>query len=257
MSFLEYLTGGKWADIEIWSLRAGEGIRVSKDKVQRRKYKDGAQYYYIKGTKDELEPQEFKNIYVGTKGEEVLKVFSPTKGVYLPIKFIYKKMRAFNDKEIKYINDVDYTDEEKKQLKEAKDEKEKKKLKQKFDTRIEREKKRRTKETYKKIYKLSFESQLDSDTLNHAIYKIQKNALRFHGGGMDMATKLTILMVMIVVVFIIMSWATYNYFIKPGMDFWNANSKDVITAKELDLETARVRAGVETPAKPIAPTPVG
>lgn len=228
MSVLDAITGGKWGSIEVWSLRAGGGIRVVNDKVQRRKRKDESQYYYIKGTKDELEPQEFKNIFIGAKGEEVLKVFSPTKGVYLPINFIYKKVRHFNDKEKKYIDEATN----------------------------EKEKKRRKQEVYKNIYKVSFESQVDTDSLNHAIYKIQKNALRFQGGGLDLATKITILMVLMVVVFIIISWATYNYFIKPGMDFWSANAKDVVRAKELDLETARIDAGITEP--PIqTPIPVG
>lgn len=228
MGILDYVRGGKYGDIEIWSLRAGGGIRISKDKVQRRTKNDGAQYYYIKGTKDELEPQEFKHIFVGSKGEEVLKVFSPTKGVYLPIKFIYKRVRPFNEKEQEYINEATSDDE----------------------------KKKRAKETYQKIYKISFESQVDSDSLNHAIYKIQKNALRLQGGGMDLSTKIALMMVMMIVVFIIISWATYNYFIKPGMDFWSANAKDVLTAKELDLETARLNAGITEPL-PQTPTPVG
>lgn len=228
MSLLDSLGGGKWGNIEIWSLRAGGGIRIVNDKVQRRKKKDESQYYYIKGTKDELEPQDFKNIFIGAKGEEVIKVFSPTKGVYLPINFIYKKVRPFNDEEKKYINEAP----------------------------TPADKKIRSQEVYKNIYKVSFESQVDTDSLNHAIYKIQKNALRFQGGGIDLATKISILMVLMIVIFIISSWAVYNYFIKPGMDFWSVSADDVIRAKEIDLETARLNAGITAPDSQ-TPVPVG
>jgi hypothetical protein len=194
------ISPGKWVDVELWLLRGAGGIKIVRDKVQRRTKNDDSQEYYLKGQKDSLEPQEFESIYLGSKGEDVLKLFSPAKGVYWPIKFVLRTMRPFSEAEQKYIS-------------ESKDDVEKKK---------------KTKEIYQKIYKAQFESVVDTATLNHGIYKVQKNALRFQGGGMDLATKMSILTIIVVIAFIMCCWATYNYFIMPGQIFWNDHSKEVV-----------------------------
>jgi hypothetical protein len=208
------ISPGKWVDIEIFQLRGGNTIKVVKDKIQRKINKDDSQYYQFKKSKDTMEPQEFENIYTGSKGEDVLKLFSPTKGVYWPIKFVLKTVRPFSDAEQKYIS-------------ESKD---------------DIEKKNRIKEIYQKIYKAQFESVVDTATLNHGIYKIQKNALRFQGGGMDIATKMSILTIIIVIAFILCSWSVYNFFIQPGMIFWNDHSKEVVEVYRLQY------TGTSTPA---------
>jgi len=198
---IPYISPGKWVDVELWLLRGASGIKIVRDKVQRRRKSDDSQEYYLKGQKDSLEPQEFESIYSGSKGEDVLKLFSPAKGVYWPIKFVLKTMRPFNDAEQKYI----------------------------LESKDDIEKKKRTKEVYQRIYKVQFESVVDTATLNHGIYKVQKNALRFQGGGMDLATKMSILTIIIVIAFIMCSWAVYNYFINPGMIFWNDHAKEVVS----------------------------
>lgn len=221
---IPYISPGKWVDVELWLLRGASGIKIVKDQVQRRKKNDGSQEYYLKGQKDTLEPQEFDSIYSGSKGEDVLKLFSPAKGVYWPIKFVLKTMRPFNDAEQKYI----------------------------ADSKDDAEKKKREREVYQKIYKVQFESVVDTATLNHGIYKVQKNALRFQGGGMDIATKMSILTIIIVIAFILCAWAVYNYFVNPGMIFWNDHSKEVLEVYRLQ------HTGTSTPEtqEPV-PVPTG
>jgi len=211
------ISPGKWVDIEIWMLRGAGGLKIVKDKVQRRVKKDDSQEYYLKNAKDTLEPQEFESIYSGSKGEDVLKLFSPAKGVYWPIKFVLKTMRPFTEQEQKYIS----------------------------ESADDVEKKKRIKEIYQKIYKVQFESVVDTATLNHGIYKVQKNALRFQGGGMDLATKMSILTIIIVIAFILCSWSVYNYFIQPGMTFWNDHSKEVVEVYRLQHTGTSVPATQE------------
>lgn len=228
------ISPGKWVDVELWLLRGAGGIKIVRDQVQRRIKKDDSQEYYLKNQKDTLEPQEFESIYSGSKGEDVLKLFSPAKGVYWPINFILKTVRPFTDAERKYIDEATrLTDDENKMILAGKDEKEREKIKQEILKKKFDEKKDRIKEIYQKIYKAQFESVVDTATLNHGIYKVQKNALRFQGGGMDLATKMSILTIIIVIAFILCSWATYNYFIQPGMIFWNDHSKEVIEIARL------------------------
>jgi len=251
MSIIDSITGGKWVDIELWLMRGAGKIKVVRDKVQRRIKKDGSQVYYLKKQKDELEPQDFENIYVGSAGEDILKLFSPTKGVYWPINFVLKTIRPFTAEEKKYIEDADeLTDDENKMVLAGKDEKERANIKIEILSKKKDARKKRIKEIYQKIYKAQFESTVDSATLNHGVYKIQKNALRFQGGGMDLATKLSILTILIVVAFILCSWAVYNYFIAPGQIFWNDHADEVLEVYRLQ------HTGTSTP--PVqTPTPVG
>ena len=214
-NIMSFIKREKWVDIEVFNLRAGGMIRISRDKVQRRKNSDLSQYYYLQKAKETLEPHEFEDIYVGSTGEEVLKLFCPTKGVYLPIKFMFNKLR-------------DLTVEEQKQIDAITDSK---------------EKKIKLNKIYEKMYKANFESRMDTDTLNHLIYKVQKNALRLQGGGMDLATKLSLFIIFMIVCSVIQAWVLYNYFLSPGIDFWNENSADVIKAKELNVEQARLETG--------------
>lgn len=233
---LEFITdnlpGKKWVSVEIWNLRAGGMIRVVYDKVQRRTDKDGSQHYYLKKEKETLEPQEFESIYVGSKGEEILKMFSPTKGVYLPIKFMFNKLRELTIEEQEKLDSLQSKEEKTKYLKKL----------------------------YGDMYEAYFESKMDADTLNHAVYKIQKNALRLQGGGMDLATKITLLIVFMIVASVISAWLQYNYFIKPGMEFWDANSGDVLKARELTNEQLRLETGYydkyEPEKVPVTPEPV-
>lgn len=228
---ISFIRKEKWVNIEIFHLRAGGMIRISNDKVQRRKNKDLSQYYYLQNEKETLEPQEFEDIYVGSKGEEVLKLFSPTKGVYLPIKFMFNKLR-------------DLTVAEQKKIDDEPDEKKKKSI---------------MRNIYAEIYKANFESRIDTDTLNHLVYKVQKNALRLQGGGMDLATKITLLIVFMIIASVIQAWITYNYFLKPGIEFWNENSADVIKAKELNVEQSKLDTGYYEKYEPdkAQPVPVG
>ena len=218
---LDFILGRKWVEIEIFQLRGGNTIKIVRDMVQRKVNKDGSQYYQLKKLKDTFEPQEFESIYSGSSGEDILKLFSPTKGVYWPIKFQLKTVRPFTEQEQKFIDEG--TDE--------------------------KDKEKRKKEIYQKIFKTQFETVVDTNTLNHAIYKVQKNALRFQGSGMDLATKMSILTIMLVVAFIIVSWATYNYFINPGMIFWNDHAKEVVEVYRLQHTGTSIPANQE-------PTPV-
>jgi len=192
---------GKWLNMEIFELRAGGIIRIIKDNVQRREEKDGSQCYYMKNAKDTLESQEFEDIYVDVNGRQELKVFSPTKGVYFPINFMFKKIRGFTKEEQNKINN-------------AKTEDEKKKI---------------TREVYANIYKAQFDIRVDTDTLNHFIYKIRKNKLRLQtGGGLSPTMILTLMVVFMAVAFLIMSWASYNYSFKPQMEFWEKQGPQIL-----------------------------
>ncbi len=53
-----------------------------------------------------------------------------------------------------------------------------------------------------------------------------------------MATKFTILMIMMFVAFIIISWSVYSYFIEPGMVFWETHAKEVVEAKNTFCATS-------------------
>lgn len=213
----------KWLDMEIFELRAGGIIRIVKDKVQRRENKDGSQYYYLKNAKDTLEPQEFEDIYVDTKGRQMLKVFSPTKGVYFPINFIFKKTRKFNE-------------EERKKIKNAETKEKKKKI---------------IREIYADMYKTEFEARVDTNTLNHFIYKIRKNKLRLQtGGGLSPTMILTIMIVFIAVFIILTSWAEYTYFMKPAMEFWNEQAPKI-------MEMAKNCPASADQISPVQPVPVG
>jgi len=214
---------GKWIDIEIFELRAGGVIRIINDKVQRRKDDDGSQYYYLRGEKETLEPQEFEDIFVGSKGQQKLKCFSVTKGVYWPIKFVLKQVRDLNV-------------EEKKKIDEEKDLKKKKRLE---------------KEIYKKIYDAYLETVVDTETLNHTIYKIQKNHLRLQTKtGLSPTIILTVVIIILAIFIILSSWAEYTYFLKPAMEFWNNQAPKIMEASQ------RVSCSNPTSATP-SPVPVG
>ena len=240
---LSFIRQEKWLDMEIFNLRAGGFIKIERDKVQRRKNQDLSQYYYLQNAKETLEPQEFEDIYVGAKGEEVLKVFSPTKGVYLPIKFMFNKVRDLTKEEQKQMDDLKITVQEQQELDKETDKNKKKVLQAIVDKRIKTDKKVLLKKFYGEMYQTYFESKIDTDTLNHLVYKVQKNALRLQGGGMDLATKITLLIVFMIVASLVQAWVLYNYFLEPGIAFWNTESANVIKAKELNVEQARLETG--------------
>jgi hypothetical protein len=214
---------GKWLEIEIFELRAGGNIRIVDDKVQRRKESDNSQYYYLKKEKEELSTQEFEDIFVGAKGQQKLKCFSPVKGVYWPIKFFVKKIRNLTDSEKKEIEAI--TDPELKKLKE--------------------------KEIYQKIYETYLETVIDTETLNHAIYKMQKNQLRLQTGKGISPTVILVTLIITIAVFIVLaSWSEYNYFMKPAMEFWNSQAPIILEASQ--------RVSCPNPiATPPQPVPVG
>jgi len=202
----------KWLDMEIFELRAGGIIRIVRDKVQRRKASDESEEYYLKNAKDSLKSQDFEDIYVDTKGRQMLKVFSPTKGVYLPINFLFKKTRKFTEEEQDRIDKAG-TDEEKKE---------------------------KIREIYADMYKAQFDTRIDTDTLNHFIYKIRKNKLRLQtGGGLSPTMILTLMVIFIAVAFLIMSWANYNYSWKPAMDFWTEQSPKVLELAKSSCPSAQ------------------
>jgi len=214
---------GKWLEMEIFELRAGEMIRIVDDKVQRRKESDGSQYYWLKKEKEELSAQEFEDIFIGSKGQQKLKCFSPTKGVYWPIKFIVKKIRDITEEERKIIE----------------------------GTLNEQQKKLVEKEIYQKIYETYLETVIDTETINHAIYKMQKNQLRLQTGkGISPTVVLVALIITIAVFIVLSSWAEYSYFIKPAMEFWNSQAPKILEASQ--------RVSCPNPiSAPPQPVPVG
>jgi len=243
--------GGKnWLDIEIEELRGGNLIRVVRDKVQRRISKDGSQEYYLKNGKATFEAQEYEMIYIDELGRQTLKVFSPAKGVYFPIMFKFKKMRELTDTEQAKIDAIKITPEEQLAIDSIKNEKERKEKQEEADARFEKEKNKIKNKFYKDIYEAEYEVEIDTETLNHYIYKTQKNHLRLTAGaGLSPQMLLTITIIFMAVGYMMMMWANYNYNYKPTMDFWTANSPQV-------LELAKTLANKGCPSAPSVQEPV-
>jgi hypothetical protein len=238
-----------WLDIEIYELRAGGSIRIVDDKVQRRTADDGSQEYWLKNLKDSLEAQEFEDIFIGSDGKQKLKCFSPTKGVYWPIKLIVTKTRELTEIELKQIQDSGVvTPEDELKLMNIKDE-EKREEEKNIIIDINRHKKE--KEIYQKIYKAYMETVIDTETLNHAIYKIQKNQLRLQTSkGISPTLILTVALIGLAVFIILASWAEYTYFQKPAMEFWNEQAPKILEASQRVACNSPVQA-------PVQPVPVG
>ena len=243
---------GNWLDIEIDELRGGNLIRIVRDKVQRRIHKDGSQEYYLKKAKTTFEAQEYEMIYVDSDGNQAMKVFSPAKGVYFPIGFKFKKMRELTSEEKAKIDAIKITPEEQQKLDSIKKKKDKEIFQEKINQRIESEQNKLKNKIYREIYDAEFEVEIDTETLNHYIYKVQKNHLRLvAGAGLSPQMILTITILMLAIGFMMMSWANYNYSIKPGMDFWATHAPEV-----LKLAQTLANKGCPSPASNQIPTPI-
>lgn len=238
-----------WLDVEIYEQRAGGVIRIVDDKVQRRIDNDGSQLYYLKNAKDTLEPQEFENIFIGSNGKQKLKCFSPTKGVYWPIKFIVTRTREFTEAELKQIQVAEkLTAEQETKLLEIKDKKNREEEKL---TLMKNNKSKKEKELYQRIFQTYMETVIDTETLNHAIYKIQKNQLRLQTGkGLSPTVILTLVIIVLAVFIIIASWSEYSYFLKPAMDFWNNQAPLILNAvNKVSCQNPTSAGTIPTPVK--------
>lgn len=243
---------GSWMDIEIEELRGGNLIREVKDKVQRKINKDGSHEYYLKKAKVFFEAQEYEMIYVNADGSQALKVFSPAKGVYFPITLKFKKIRELTDKEQEQIDIIKITPEEQQKLDSTKKKKDKEIFQEQINQRIEKEKNKLKNKIYREIYDAEFEVEIDTETLNHYIYKVQKNVLRLTAGaGLSPQMLLTITIIFMAVGYMMMMWANYNYNYKPTMDFWTANSPQVI-----ELAKTLANKGCPSPSSNQILTPV-
>jgi hypothetical protein len=237
----------KWLDIEIDELRGGNLIRVIHDKVQRRTEKDGSSEYYLKGAKTTFEAQEFEMIYIDETGSQTLKVFSPAKNIYLPIHLVFAQLRKLTEEEEKQISDIKINPEEQLAIENAKG-RAKQDLKALAEQRVEAEKLAVKNKLYRDIYNAEYQVDVDTETLNHAIYKLQKNHLRLTAGaGISPTMILTMTIIFIAVAFMMMGWAQYNYFLKPSMEFWNEQAPKILQLAQTCPGASQVAAAVTLP----------
>jgi hypothetical protein len=90
---------------------------------------------------------------------------------------------------------------------------------------------KKEKEVYQKIFQTYFETMIDTETLNHAIYKVQKNQLRLQTGkGISPMMLMTVAIIAMAVFIILSMWANYSYDLKPSMDFWNSQAPLILNA---------------------------
>lgn len=237
------MTKNNWLDIEIAELRGGDIIRIVRDKVQRRNEKDGSSEYYLKDLKTSFEAQDYELIFIDTAGNQTLKVFSPAKGVYLPMRLAFTKMRELTPEEKKELEEIKISDEDQAKIDQASG-KAKEALELMANQKAEYERAKARNKIYKKIYDAEYRISVDTETMNHGVYKLQKNHLRLVAGqGMSPTTILTMTIIILAVGYLIIGWANYKYNIEPGMAFWDTHADGVMRVAELNYNTTMALQG--------------
>lgn len=207
--------------VQIWELRAGNVIRIHMTRATRKRNPDSSEHYEMENGKT-IEAQEFSDIFIGTKGQQILMVFSPRPNVFLPIKFLWRivgKDELTTEEEAELNQIVSFTPEETQILNMITDPKSREKEKNKQLQIKEKEKEKLYKKILKKKFDVEIATQIDSDTINHLVYKLQKNKLRLTPKGLSPTVVVAILVVFCAIAILVILWGSYNYWLAPQLEF--------------------------------------